>query len=305
MQIYAGLMNGHSLTDCVAPANIQFGRLEDHKWSNHPQIHRFDAPVRSYIWRKLRGIEFRSLIVSELADRPNTRRELGYGTFNGKRRCPHQTNFNEALNDRFGPDLREFIDDVVALVREWAYDNDLLIETTELLVPDKRDETQELTRGQIRRIVNEMVGYITPKYSFGRKGGISHDQNIFFQLLAHCALTSSSVPGGDTFEWQQINNDPSHGRTFMDLVKAMPKDHMVVDVQQRRGLHLRGVQEADRPVPGARAAGHRHDDHRVRRRVEARQHQVDNRPREQRLEEAQAGRHLRLHRGVRDTVSRR
>ena len=229
MQIYAGLMNGHSLTECVATAGIDFARFEDRKWSNHPRIHSFEALVRSYIWGMLRGIEYRSHIVSELSDRPNTRRELGYGTFNGTRRCPHQTNFNEAWNDRFGPDLRSFITEVVAYVREWAYDNNRLIETTELLVPDERDETQELTKDQIRRIVNEMVGYITPNYSFNREGGVSHDKNVFFKLLAHCALTSSSVHGGgDTFEWQQIDDDdPPHGRTVLDLVKSLSAGEML------------------------------------------------------------------------------
>lgn len=229
MQIYAGLMNGHSLAESVAAADIEFDRFEDKKWANHPRIHRFDALGRSYIWGKLRGIRSRSRIIGELEDRPNTRRKLGYGSFDGTRRCPHQTNFNEAWNDRFGPDLRAFIDDVVHIVREFAYDNNRLIETTELLLPDDRDEAQELTKDQIRRIVNEMVGYITPNYSFEREGAIQHDKNIFFKLLAHCGFSRSSVHGGgDTFGWSQIDDDdPPHGKTIMDLIKAIPEEKMM------------------------------------------------------------------------------
>lgn len=141
MQIYSGILNGHSLTESVATAGIDFSRFEDRKWKNHPRLHRFEAVIRSYIWGKLRGIRFRSNIISELEDRPNTRRKLGYGSFDGDRRCPHQTTFNEAWNDRFSPKLRSFIEEVVALVQEWSYDNDRLIETTELLLPDERDES--------------------------------------------------------------------------------------------------------------------------------------------------------------------
>jgi len=229
MQIYAGLMNGHPLADCVAASDINFDRFEDHKWTGHPQIHRFEALSRSFIWGELRGIRFRSNIVDELKGRPNTRRKLGYGTYNGKRRCPHESNFNEAWNDRFGDDLKVFIHEVVDYVREWAYGNNRLIETTELLLPDERDETQELSKEQIRRIVNEMVGYITPNYSFDRDGPTQHDRNVFFKLLAHCGLTTSSVHGGgDQFAWQRIDDDdPPHGRTAMDLIKSLSTGEML------------------------------------------------------------------------------
>jgi hypothetical protein len=143
---------------------------------------------------------------------------------------PHQTNFNAACNESFGSHLKEFINKVVQHVRNWSYESNSLIETTNLLIPEERDETEELSKEEIRRIVNEMVGYITPSYSFNRNDGVESEEKIFFKLLAHCALTRSSVyGGGDTFEWSVIDDDdPPHGRTFLDLIREIPKEEMLL-----------------------------------------------------------------------------
>lgn len=223
------LREGHTLAEAVGAADIDFDQFKDRYQSTHPKVHNFEAIIRAYIWGKLKGIRFRSRIIDELEPRPNVRRKIGFGTWNGKRRCPHQTTFNEAWNRRFTPEVRDFIENVVARVRRYALRGNSLLETTELLLPDERDETEELTKDQIRRIVNEMVGYMVPNFDFGREGPVDHDKNVFFKLLAHCALTSSSAHGGqEQFAWSQIDDDdPPSGRRVMQLVKGLSKDEML------------------------------------------------------------------------------
>ncbi|QSW99789.1 transposase [Haloterrigena alkaliphila] len=74
-----------------------------------------------------------------------------------------------------------------------------------------------------------MMCHILPNYSFERGDNKSHRKNLFFEVLAHCALTSSSVyGGGETFEWSKCSDEaPPSGRTYFDHIQSLSPAQML------------------------------------------------------------------------------
>lgn len=229
-QITTHLEDGESLLDAVRQTRL-FEEFDDPYWNGHPRVYEYQVMLRTFLYAELRGFAFRSHVAEFLDDNPNVALDLGFDFEKGTLgvRTPHQTVVNECWNDRFNEDVREYIAETVEYVHEWARENETFIETTELSVPAEDEDDGELSKAEIRRIVNELMRHILPNYSFDRGDNKTHRKNLFFEVLAHCSLTSSSVyGGGETFEWSKCSDEaPPSGRTYFDHIQSLSPAQMM------------------------------------------------------------------------------
>ncbi|NUC75037.1 transposase [Haloterrigena sp. SYSU A558-1] len=223
-QVTTQLEDGETLLDAVRQTQL-YQEFDDPYWNDHPKVYDFQTMLRTFLYAELRGFAHRSHISEFLDDNTNTALDLGFEFEDGtlEVRTPHQTVVNECWNDRFNGDVQEYITETVSHVHAWALENRKLLEASELEVPNEDDEDDDLSKDEIRRIMNELMRHICPNLSFDRDETSIHSDNIFFEVLAHCAFSGSSVyGGGETFEWMKISDDaPPSGRTFHDHIKDL------------------------------------------------------------------------------------
>ena len=228
-QITNRLADGKTLLEAVCETEL-FEEFDDPYWNDHPQVYEYRVMLRTFLYAELRGFAHRSHIADYLSEHKNVALDLGYDFEKGTLdiRTPFQTTINECWNDRFNGDVRDYLSETVEYVHKWARENETFIETTELSVPTE-DDGDDLTKAEIRRIVNEMMRHILPNYTFDRGSNKSHRKNLFFEVLAHCALTSSSVyGGGETFEWSKCSDEaPPSGRTYFDHIQSLSPAQMI------------------------------------------------------------------------------